>query len=99
MPTQSQSQSPSQTTRGISQSTTNAGSRAKMRSSVSERSLIIESDDDDHPQSQQPSAAAGSDSGSDSSSPCATPRVPPTASSYTQQWPQSYRSAIIFPCF
>ncbi|KAG2647867.1 hypothetical protein PVAP13_1NG025866 [Panicum virgatum] len=84
-----------------------------MRSSVSERSLIIESDDDDdddHPQSQ-PSAAAtrrrrsrrhedgsGSDSdpgsGSDSSSPCATPRLPPTASSYTQQWPQSYRQSI-----
>ncbi|TKW36722.1 hypothetical protein SEVIR_1G001000v4 [Setaria viridis] len=81
-----------------------------MRSSVSERSLIIESDDDDdHPQSQPPSAAAarrrrhhdqgsGSDSdsgsGSDSSSPCATPRAEPTASSYTQQWPQSYRQSI-----
>jgi hypothetical protein len=85
-----------------------------MRSSVSERSLIIESDDDDvdHPPSGSAAAArrrrlhhrhhqegegSGSDSdsgpgsGSDSSSPCATPRVPPTASSYTQQWPQSYR--------
>ncbi|CAN6271078.1 unnamed protein product [Urochloa humidicola] len=69
-----------------------------MRSSVSERSLIIESDDDDHPQSA-PRRRAGSDSdsgsGSDSSSPCATPRAPPaTASSYTQQWPQSYRQSI-----
>ncbi|RLM81022.1 vacuolar amino acid transporter 1-like [Panicum miliaceum] len=80
-----------------------------MRSSVSERSLIIESDDDDddHPQSQ-PSAArrrrrrhedgsgseSDSGSGSDSSSPCATPRIPPTAASYTQQWPQSYRQSI-----
>ncbi|CAO2034058.1 unnamed protein product [Urochloa humidicola] len=70
-----------------------------MRSSVSERSLIIESDDDDdHPQSA-PRRRAGSDSdsgsGSDSSSPCATPRAPPaTGSSYTQQWPQSYRQSI-----
>ncbi|PAN03567.1 hypothetical protein PAHAL_1G000900 [Panicum hallii] len=80
-----------------------------MRSSVSERSLIIESDDDDDHQPQsQPSAArrrrrrhedgsgseSDSSSGSDSSSPCATPRIPPTASSYTQQWPQSYRQSI-----
>ncbi|XP_066317615.1 amino acid transporter AVT1C-like [Miscanthus floridulus] len=81
-----------------------------MRSSVSERSLIIESDDDDRPQ-YQPSAAAGSrrrrrheegsGSGSDSesgssSSSCATPRghAQATASSYTQQWPQSYRQSI-----
>jgi len=81
-----------------------------MRSSVSERSLIIESDDDDDERPQtQPSAAArstrrhrhedeersgsgsDSDSGSSSSS-CAPPRGPATASSYTQQWPQSYRS-------
>ncbi|OEL20153.1 Vacuolar amino acid transporter 1 [Dichanthelium oligosanthes] len=79
-----------------------------MRSSVSERSLIIESDDDDdHPQSRPSAAAArrrrhgsdsdsgfGSGSDSDSSSPCATPRAPATASSYTQQWPQSYRQSI-----
>ncbi|PUZ73614.1 hypothetical protein GQ55_1G001000 [Panicum hallii var. hallii] len=80
-----------------------------MRSSVSERSLIIESDDDDDHQPQsQPSAArrrrrrhedgsgseSDSSSGSDLSSPCATPRIPPTASSYTQQWPQSYRQSI-----
>ena len=81
-----------------------------MRSSVSERSLIIESDDDDDRPQTQPSAAAArsrrrhrhedeerSGSGSDtdsgsSSSSCATPRGPATASSYTQQWPQSYRS-------
>ncbi|XP_066324690.1 amino acid transporter AVT1B-like [Miscanthus floridulus] len=84
-----------------------------MRSSVSERSLIIESDDDDdRPQTQPPAAAAArsrrrhrhedeerSGSGSDtdsgsSSSSCATPRGPATASSYTQQWPQSYRQSI-----
>lgn len=90
-----------------------------MRSSVSERSLIIESDDDDNddrPQSQPSAAAArsrrrhhqheegsgsGSGSGSDSdsgssSSSCATPRghAQATASSYTQQWPQSYRQSI-----
>jgi len=85
-----------------------------MRSSVSERSLIIESgddDDDDRPQTQPSAAAAAarsrrrhrhedeerSGSGSDtdsgsSSSSCATPRGPATPSSYTQQWPQSYRS-------
>ncbi|CAD6248538.1 unnamed protein product [Miscanthus lutarioriparius] len=83
-----------------------------MRSSVSERSLIIESDDDDDRPQTQPSAAAArsrrrhrhedeerSGSGSDtdsgsSSSSCATPRGPATASSYTQQWPQSYRQSI-----
>lgn len=82
-----------------------------MRSSVSERSLIIESDDDDddHPQSrssaaarsrrrhhqQEEDSAAGSDSHSgSSSSSCGTPRGPATDSSYTQQWPQSYRQSI-----
>ncbi|CAL5059800.1 unnamed protein product [Urochloa decumbens] len=74
-----------------------------MRSSVSERSLIIESDDDDdHPQSAAAArrrrtgsdSDSGSGSGSDSSSPCATPRAPPAAASYTQQWPQSYRQSI-----
>ncbi|WVZ78291.1 hypothetical protein U9M48_026030 [Paspalum notatum var. saurae] len=93
-----------------------------MGSSVSERSLIIESDDDDddddddHSQSQWPAAATTSrrrrhqreeeegsgsdsdDSGSGSSSSCTTPRGPATAtgtaSSYTQQWPQSYRQSI-----
>ncbi|NP_001136459.1 Amino acid transporter AVT1C [Zea mays] len=82
-----------------------------MRSSVSERSLIIESDDDDddHPQSRSSAAArsrrrhhqheedsaAGSDSDSgSSSSSCGTPRGPATDSSYTQQWPQSYRQSI-----
>ncbi|PWZ25646.1 hypothetical protein Zm00014a_017195 [Zea mays] len=82
-----------------------------MRSSVCERSLIIESDDDDddHPQSrssaaarsrrrhhqQEEDSAAGSDSDSgSSSSSCGTPRGPATDSSYTQQWPQSYRQSI-----
>lgn len=82
-----------------------------MRSSVSERSLIIESDDDDddHPQARSSAAArsrrrhhqheedsaAGSDSDSgSSSSSCGTPRGPATDSSYTQQWPQSYRQSI-----
>lgn len=82
-----------------------------MRSSVCERSLIIESDDDDddHPQSRSSAAArsrrrhhqheedsaAGSDSDSgSSSSSCGTPRGPATDSSYTQQWPQSYRQSI-----
>lgn len=90
--------------------------KSKMRSSVSERSLIIESDDDDddHPQSrssaaarsrrrhhqQEEDSAAGSDSDSgSSSSSCGTPRGPATDSSYTQQWPQSYRSKSLLPFF
>ncbi|XP_062224404.1 amino acid transporter AVT1C-like [Phragmites australis] len=71
-------------------------------SSMSEHNLIIESDDDDH----QSNAAANAtrddspgsdlDSDSDSSSSCATPRPrgPTPSSSYTQQWPQSYRQSI-----
>ncbi|KAF8676734.1 hypothetical protein HU200_046849 [Digitaria exilis] len=74
-----------------------------MRNSVSERSLIIESDDEEEeqhpiPRRRRGGGGGGSDSddsgGSDSSSSCATPRAPPTASSYTQQWPQSYRQSI-----
>ncbi|KAG8076406.1 hypothetical protein GUJ93_ZPchr0006g42323 [Zizania palustris] len=68
-----------------------------MKSSVSERSFLIESDDDE--EEAEPHAArkdddgdAGADSDSDSSS-CATPRARP--SSYaSQQWPQSYRQSI-----
>jgi vesicular inhibitory amino acid transporter len=78
-----------------------------MRSSVSERSLIIESDEEEEEQQQQrrrggDDAGLGSDSdgsGSSSSS-CTTPRrgsvtaASASPSSYTHQWPQSYRQSI-----
>ena len=78
-----------------------------MRSPISERSLIIESSDDEDTHSAAAAATiekrhvhdeeeqgAGSDSDSSSSSSCATPRRGPCSPSspYTQQWPQSYRS-------
>jgi vesicular inhibitory amino acid transporter len=75
---------------------------------VSERSLIIESSDDEDTHSGAATATngrrrvvhdeeekgSGSDSdSSSSSSSCATPRRGPCSSSpYAQQWPQSYRS-------
>jgi hypothetical protein len=80
----------------------------EMRSPVSERSLIIESSDDEDTHSGAATATngrrrvvhdeeekgSGSDSdSSSSSSSCATPRRGPCSSSpYAQQWPQSYRS-------
>jgi len=77
---------------------------------VSERSLIIESSDDEDTHSAAAAATpekrhvhdeeeqgAGSDSDSPSSSSCATPRRGPCSPSspYAQQWPQSYRSRRI----
>ncbi|CAN6221273.1 unnamed protein product, partial [Urochloa humidicola] len=77
-----------------------------MRSPVSERSLIIESSDDEDTQAaagngrrrvhdvEEQEAGSDSDSSS-SSSPCATPRRGPSPSSpHAQQWPQSYRQSI-----
>ncbi|WVZ80360.1 hypothetical protein U9M48_027840 [Paspalum notatum var. saurae] len=76
---------------------------------VSERSLIIESDDDDDTQSaaaingngaghghDEEEQYPGSDSdSSSSSSSCATPGRGTSSSPYTtQQWPQSYRQSI-----
>ncbi|KAJ1283102.1 hypothetical protein BS78_03G102900 [Paspalum vaginatum] len=73
-----------------------------MKSSMWEHSLIIESDnnDDEHTQSQWAATATSrtrrhqeeQEEGS-SSSFCATPCDPATTS-YTQQWPQSYRQSI-----
>ncbi|KAG2606288.1 amino acid transporter AVT1C-like [Panicum virgatum] len=80
-----------------------------MRSPISERSLIIESSDDEDTHSAAAAATiekrhvhdeeeqgAGSDSDSSSSSSCATPRRGPCSPSspYAQQWPQSYRQSI-----
>jgi hypothetical protein len=84
----------------------------EMTSWVSERSLIIESDEEEEQQQQRrrggDDAGLGSDSdgsGSSSSS-CTTPRRGPvtaasaSASSYTHQWPQSYRYAPrVLPLF
>uniref|UniRef100_A0A804MID2 Amino acid transporter transmembrane domain-containing protein n=1 Tax=Zea mays TaxID=4577 RepID=A0A804MID2_MAIZE len=77
-----------------------------MRNSVSERSFLIESDDDDDAaveDGKRRGLGGGGggdddDDGSDSSSPCDSPRVVAARcsqpSSYTQQWPQSYRQSI-----
>ncbi|KAG8064054.1 hypothetical protein GUJ93_ZPchr0004g39973 [Zizania palustris] len=80
-----------------------------MKSSVSDRSFLIDSDDDDEEEQEQEDAGAveegklrrgdddgGGGDGSDSSSSCGSPRVGPGSqpSSYTQQWPQSYRQSI-----
>jgi solute carrier family 32 (vesicular inhibitory amino acid transporter) len=74
-----------------------------MKNSVSERSFLIESDDEDAAAVEDGKRGghggeeSGDDdgSGSDSSSPCDSPRVVAARcgqpSSYTQQWPQSYR--------
>jgi vesicular inhibitory amino acid transporter len=75
-----------------------------MKNSVSERSFLIESDDEDAAAAVEDGnrrgrggEESGDDdvSGSDSSSPCDSPRVVAARcsqpSSYTQQWPQSYR--------
>jgi solute carrier family 32 (vesicular inhibitory amino acid transporter) len=85
-----------------------------MRSPVSVRSLIIESSDDEDTHSaaavatiekrhvhDEEEQGAGSDSDSSSSSSCATPRrgLCSPSSRYTQQWPQSYRSADSSPIF
>ncbi|PVH34931.1 hypothetical protein PAHAL_7G067900 [Panicum hallii] len=77
-----------------------------MKNSVSERSFLIESDDEDAAAVEDGKRGghggeeSGDDdgSGSDSSSPCDSPRVVAARcgqpSSYTQQWPQSYRQSI-----
>lgn len=75
-----------------------------MRNSVSERSFLIESDDDDDAAVEDGKrrglggGGGDDDDGSDSSSPCDSPRVVAARcsqpSSYTQQWPQSYRQSI-----
>ena len=74
-----------------------------MKNSVSERSFLIESDEEDAAAVEDGKRGvhggeeSGDDggSGSDSSSPCDSPRVVAARcsqpSSYTQQWPQSYR--------
>nr|ACG39950.1 amino acid permease [Zea mays] len=70
-----------------------------MMSPASERSLIIQSDDDDDARSghdveePEPEQEQDSDSSSSSSS-CATPRRGPSSPPYIQQWPQSYRQSI-----
>lgn len=68
---------------------------------MSERSFLIESDDDDDAAVEDGKrrglvgGGGDDDDGSDSSSPCDSPRVVAARcsqpSSYTQQWPQSYR--------
>ncbi|XP_072151230.1 amino acid transporter AVT1B isoform X2 [Setaria viridis] len=78
-----------------------------MKNSVSERSFLIESDDEDAAAAVEDGKRRGHGgeesgdddvSGSDSSSPCDSPRVVAARcsqpSSYTQQWPQSYRQSI-----
>ncbi|PUZ46385.1 hypothetical protein GQ55_7G071200 [Panicum hallii var. hallii] len=77
-----------------------------MKNSVSERSFLIESDDEDAAAVEDGKRGghggeeSGDDDGSrsDSSSPCDSPRVVAARcsqpSSYTQQWPQSYRQSI-----
>jgi hypothetical protein len=84
----------------------------EMTSWVSERSLIIESDEEEEQQQQRrrggDDAGLGldSDGSGSSSSSCTTPRRGPvtaasaSASSYTHQWPQSYRYAPrVLPLF
>ncbi|XP_040378823.1 amino acid transporter AVT1C-like [Oryza brachyantha] len=79
-----------------------------MNHSVSDRSFIIDSDDEDDAGVEDGKRRGGgggggdeSDNGSDYSSSCGSPRVTVAAaaggsqpSSYTQQWPQSYRQSI-----
>ncbi|CAN6234404.1 unnamed protein product [Urochloa humidicola] len=79
-----------------------------MKNSVSDRSFLIESDDEDEATAVEygkrgahggeESGDEDDGSGSDSSSPCDSPRVVAARcsqpSSYTQQWPQSYRQSI-----
>lgn len=76
-----------------------------MKNSVSDRSFLIESDEEDDAAAVEDGKRRGhgggesgdddDDDGSDSSSPCDSPRVVAARcsqpSSYTQQWPQSYR--------
>lgn len=74
------------------------------KNSVSERSFLIESDEEENDAAVEDGKRRGhggdesgddDDDGSDSSSPCDSPRVVAARcsqpSSYTQQWPQSYR--------
>ncbi|KAJ1270144.1 hypothetical protein BS78_06G032500 [Paspalum vaginatum] len=78
-----------------------------MKNSVSERSFLIETDEEEDAaveDGKRRGHGSGEDSGddgsggSDSSSPCDSPRVVAARcsqpSSYTQQWPQSYRQSI-----
>jgi hypothetical protein len=80
-----------------------------MDNSVSDRSFLIDSDEEDDAAAavedgkRRGHGGDESDDGSDSSSSCGTPRVAAAGgggggrgsqpSSYTQQWPQSYRFA------
>lgn len=83
-----------------------------MKNSVSERSFLIESDEEDDAAAVEDGKRRGrhgggdesgddDDDGSDSSSPCDSPRVVAARcsqpSSYTQQWPQSYRYVTARP--
>uniref|UniRef100_A0A0E0DBC9 Amino acid transporter transmembrane domain-containing protein n=1 Tax=Oryza meridionalis TaxID=40149 RepID=A0A0E0DBC9_9ORYZ len=80
-----------------------------MDNSVSDRSFLIDSDEEDDAAAVEDGKRRGhggdeSDDGSDSSSSCGSPRVAggggggggrgSQPSSYTQQWPQSYRQSI-----
>uniref|UniRef100_A0A0E0GPB5 Amino acid transporter transmembrane domain-containing protein n=1 Tax=Oryza nivara TaxID=4536 RepID=A0A0E0GPB5_ORYNI len=81
-----------------------------MDNSVSDRSFLIDSDEEDDAAAavedgkRRGHGGDESDDGSDSSSSCGTPRVAAAGgggrgrgsqpSSYTQQWPQSYRQSI-----
>lgn len=75
-----------------------------MKNSVSERSFLIESDEEedasaaveDGKRRRGHGEESDDEGGSDSSSPCDSPRVVAAQcsrqpSSYTQQWPQSYK--------
>ncbi|KAL5214954.1 hypothetical protein ABZP36_004106 [Zizania latifolia] len=73
-----------------------------MKNSVSDRSFLIDSDDEEEDDAAvEEGKRRGDDGGdgSDSSSSCGSPRVAgggrgSQPSSYTQQWPQSYRQSI-----
>ncbi|KAL6653071.1 hypothetical protein ACP70R_011996 [Stipagrostis hirtigluma subsp. patula] len=78
-----------------------------MKNSVSDRSFLIDSDDDEAAAAVEDGKRRGDgggggdesgDDGSDSSSSCDSPRAVAARcsqpSSYTQQWPQSYRQSI-----
>nr|CAB3484007.1 unnamed protein product [Digitaria exilis] len=78
----------------------------EMKNSVSDRSFLFESDEEEDDAAAVENGRRGGEesgdddggSGSDSSSPCDSPRVVAAhcsqPSSYTQQWPQSYRQSI-----
>lgn len=66
-----------------------------MKNSVSDQSFIIESDEEEDAVEEGKRGGGDESDGSDSSSSCGSPRVAGgQPSSYTQQWPQSYRQSI-----